>query len=116
MIPRPIHPRRSAIAPRSMSSSSRGLDPQALALADRADRLGLDRPAVDQVATALAVGAAVGAARRMAAALGQQRGGDAAAQRLHFAHHAVAAAMRPGPARAAPDRVLAHPQRELELE
>src|SRR4051794_34959707 len=97
MIPSPIQPTRSAIAPRSMSPSSRGLDPQALALADRADRLGLDRLAVDQVAPPFAVLAAVGAARGVAAALGQQRVGDAAAQRLDLAHHAVAAAVRPGP-------------------
>src|SRR3954452_25566273 len=75
MIPSPIQPRRSAIAPRSMSSSSRGLDPQALAVPDAADRLGLDRLAVDKVAPAFAVAPAVGAARRGAAALGARRRG-----------------------------------------
>src|SRR3954465_5786760 len=109
MIPSPIPPTRSAIARRSMSSSSRGLDPQALALPDAADRLGLDRLAVAQVAPAFAFAAAVAAARGGAPALGGARVGDAAAQRLDFSHGPVAAGMRPRAAGPAPERVLAHP-------
>ena len=56
-----------------------------------------------------------GAARRVPAALGDQRQLHRR-ERLELAHDPVAAAVRARAARAAPDRVLDDPQRELELQ
>ncbi len=59
--------------------------------------------------------AACGTARRVAATLGDQRERHLG-ERFELAHDAVAAAMAPGAARSATQRVLEDAQRELALE
>ena len=98
-----------------MSATSRGLDPQPVAGPEAAGRLRRQLLAVQQVPTRRARLAAVSAGRRVAAPLGDQREAHLV-QRLELAHDAVAAAVPPGAARAAPQRVLDRAQRELELE
>ena len=83
-----------------MAAPAGGLDPQALAGRERAGRLGLDRPAVEQIDADGPVLPAVGAARRVTAALGDQRELHRL-ERLELADDAVAAAVSPGAARAA---------------
>ena len=71
--------------------------------------------AVEQVAPARAGLAAVGAGRRVAAALGEQRVAHRR-ERLELAHDPVAAAVLAVAAGAAPQRVAHDAQRELQLE
>ena len=93
----------------------RGLDSQAIAGAERTGGLRRQLVAVQQVAAALAVRAAVGAGRRVPAALGEQRVAHVG-QRLDLAHDAVAAAVLAVAAAAPAQRVLDRAQRELQLE
>src|ERR671923_76726 len=103
LTPSPTRPTRSRSA---MPASPRRLQPEPLTFVQRPHRLRFYRLALDHVPAALAVPAAGRASRRMAAALGEQRVGQPAVQRLHLAHHAIAAAVLARAARAAPDRVL----------
>src|SRR5512133_667344 len=112
MIPRPANATRSRPA---MSTTSRCLDSQSVAGAQRAGRLGRELLAVEQVPTPGARLATVGAGRGMAAALRDQRVAHLR-QRLELAYHAVPAAPAAGTARAAPQRVLDRAKRELQLE
>src|SRR5918994_7296692 len=111
MMPSPTKPTESL----AMPATSRCLDPQPLSGAQLAARLRLQLLAVEEVAAPLARLAAVRARRGVAAALGQQ-GIAHVGESLDLAHDAVAAAVRPGAARLAPQRVLDDAQRELELE
>src|SRR5215207_4995578 len=111
MMPSPMKPRGSP----AMSATSRRLDPQCLAGRETTARLRRQLLAVEEVAAARARPAAGRARRRVAAALreqGEAHGGE----RLDLPDHAVAAPLRAGAARAAADRVLPDPQRELQLE
>ena len=99
----------------AVAAAAGRLDRQPVAGLQLAAGLGRQLLAVEQVAPARAVGAAVGAGRRVAAALGDERVGHRR-QRLELAHEPVAAAVAPGAARAAADRVAHDAQRELELE
>src|SRR5262249_45445373 len=110
MIPMPRKATRSAVA-----ASSRGLDSEPVTWTQATRGLGREVVAVQGVPPGLAVAAAGGAARTVAAALGDQRVAHVG-ERFELAHDAVAAAMRAAPARAAADRVLDGPQRELALE
>src|SRR5215212_10313553 len=112
MIPSPTKPTVSLTA---MAATSRCLDPQPPAGAQRAARLRLQFLAVEQVAPPLPGLAAIGARRGVASALGQQ-GIAHVGERLELAHDAVAAALRTGAAGAAPQRVGDDAQRELQLE
>ena len=98
-----------------MSATSRCLDSQPVAGMEVARRLRRQLLAVDEVLTPRARLATIGARRRMAAALGDQRVAHLG-ERLELAHHAVAAARAPRAARAAAQRVLDRAQRELQLE
>src|SRR5829696_3478307 len=105
MIPSPTKPTVSLAA---MAATSRCLDPQPPAGAERAACLRLQFLAVEQVAPRLAGLAAVGARRGVTAALGQQ-GIAHVGERLEFAHDPVAAVVRAGAARSAPQGVLDDP-------
>src|SRR3954451_4532384 len=113
MIPSPRNATRSVRS--AMSATSRGLDSEPVAGLERARRLRLQLLAVQQVPTRPAGLAALGAGRRMAAALGDQRVAHLI-QGLQPAGHTVPAPVAPLAAGAAADRVLHRPQRELELE
>src|SRR5215210_2741054 len=104
MIPRP----QKATGPISvfaMSATSGRLDSQPVPRAERARRLGRQLVPVQQVPTRPARLAAVRARRRVPAALRDQRVAHLV-ERLQLADHAVAAALAPAAARAAPQRVL----------
>src|SRR5918994_4385420 len=111
MMPSPMKPRGSF----AMSATSWRLDPKGLTGRETTARLGRELLPIEQVAPAGARPAARRARRGVAPALREQ-GEVHRGERLELAHHAVAAGLRPGAARAAADRVLAHPERELELE
>src|SRR6185437_4659045 len=99
----------------SITPTSGGFDAQSLSGLQLAERLRGQLLAVEEVAPGRAIGAALRALRSMAPSLGDQR----VAQRgecLDLPDDAVAALEAAGAARAAPQRVLDHPQRELELE
>src|SRR4051812_50008343 len=100
-------PRNATFSRFAMSATSWGLDPQPVAAPQSTGGLGRDLVAVHEVAPAGARLAAGGAARRVAAALGDQRPAHLV-ERLDLAHHAVAAALGAPAARVAPHRVL-HP-------
>src|SRR4051812_16234105 len=105
MIPRPRNATRSGFA---ISATSGGLDSQPVAAPQRTCGLGRDLLAVHEVAPGLARLASVRALRPVAAALGDQRVRHLV-QGLELAHHAVAAAVLPGPAGTPADRVLHRP-------
>src|SRR5215212_6539295 len=109
MIPNPTNPTRSPKA-----ATSRRLDPQPLTGPQGTARLRRQLVAVEQVAPGSAVRSAVGAARGVPAALGEERERHLRA-RLELAHDAVAAVVPTGAARASPDGVARDAQRELQL-
>src|SRR4051794_34015340 len=107
MMPRPTNATFSSSA---KATTSRCLDSQAVAGAQRARGLGRQLLAVEQIPTPGARLATIGAGRGVAAALGDQRVAHLV-QGFQLADHAVAAAPAPGAARAAPQRVLHGSQR-----
>src|SRR4051812_978151 len=106
-------PRRFACGP--MPTASRCLDTQSVAGLQLARRLARQLLAVQEVPARCARLTALSAGGAVAATLGDQRIAHRL-QRLQFAHHAVAASIPSGPARAAAQRVLDRPQRKLELQ
>src|SRR6188472_1604939 len=112
MIPSPTNPTRSTFS--AISTTSRCLDSQAVARPERPRRLRRQLLAVHEVPTRSARLSTVRPRWRVAAALRDQRVAHLR-ERLELAHHPVAAAVCPVSARAAPQRVLDRPQRELEL-
>src|SRR5439155_18654869 len=98
-----------------VAAAARRLQAQPLAGAQRARRLGPDLLTGDDVAPALAVLAAVGAGRLVAAPLGQQRPCHVL-ERLDLAYHAVAASPGARATRAGAQGVLDDAQREGLLE
>src|SRR5690349_20624512 len=111
MMPSPMNPTASSAIP----ATSRRLDPQSLAGALATGRLAGHLLAVDLVAPRLARLAAVGPGGRMSAPLAYERVMHVR-QRLQLAYHAVAALVLALDARASPQRVRGHPQRELQLQ
>src|SRR4051794_18986341 len=111
MMPSPMNPTACS----AMPATSRRLDPQSLAGAQATGRLARHLLAVDEVAARLARLAAVGSGGRMSAALAYERVMQVG-QRLQLAYDAVAALVLARAARASPQRVLGHPQRELQLQ
>src|SRR3954447_17607232 len=109
MIPRPRNATRSGFA---MSATSGGLDSQPVAAPQRTAGLRADLLAVHEVASRIAGLAAVRALRPLPAPLGDERVGHLV-ERLDLADHAVAAAVRAGPSRPSPHRVLDRPQRKF---
>src|SRR5215207_2963557 len=102
----PVHRASGATCePRPLTSASRRLDSQLLPAEELARGLRLELGAVQQVAPARAVVAAICARWSVPAALGQQRIGHGL-ERLELAHDAVAAALRARAAAATADRVL----------
>src|SRR5215218_11497597 len=87
---------------RAVPAATRRLDREPVAGPQLARRLRRQLVAVEQVAPAGAGRAAVGAGRRVAAALGDQRVGHRRL-RLELAHDPVAAAVAPRAARATAD-------------
>src|SRR5215216_842142 len=113
MIPSP----QKAIRPCSLaiSTTSRRLDPQPVSRPEGARCLRRQLLPAQQVPTSRAVLAAVGAGRGVTAPLGDEREAHLG-ERLQLADDPVAATVPAGTARAAPERVLHGPQRELQLE
>src|SRR6202035_2015937 len=117
MIPRPRKTIRSTVSSGDISESSPTgrFDAQPPAAAQRARALaGGGAPAV-AVPPGRPRQSAMGAARGMAPALGDQREGHLA-QRLELAHHAVPAAVPSGAPGSPSQRILQDPQREFPLE
>ena len=108
---------RASVPARGAVAAAAGrLDAQAVARAQRARRLRLELLAVEQVAPARAVLAAVGARRRVAAALGDQRvASSPRAPRSRARRRRRRGGARRRPSRGAP-RSSDDAQRELELE
>src|SRR5437764_891325 len=111
MMPSPMNPTACS----AMPATSRRLDPQSLAGAQATGRLARHLLAVDEVAPRLARLAAVGPGGRMSAALAYERVMHVG-QRLQLTYHAVAALVLARAARASPQRVRGHPQRELQFQ
>src|SRR5687767_12028776 len=107
MIPRPRNAMRSSPA---MCTTSWCLDSQPIAGPEATRRLRLELLAIEQVATALAVAAAVGPAWRVAAPLREQRVAHVG-QRLDLADDAVAPGVPPVAAAAPAHCVLDRAQR-----
>src|SRR5690242_6445254 len=110
MLPSPMNPTASA-----MPATSRRLDPQSLAGAQATGRLARHLVAIDKVAPWLARLAALRTGGRMSAALAYERVMHVG-QRLQLAYHAVAAVVLACAARASPQGIRGHPQRELQLQ